>query len=75
MSLVSIKNLRVSFPEETEHEVIRGISFQMEKGEIVGIVGESGSGKSMTSLTLMHLLPEAPADISVLLIWMKVNKL
>ena len=58
MSLVHVRNLQVSFPEgETGQEVIRGISFQIEKGEILGIVGESGSGKSMTSLALMHLLP------------------
>lgn len=57
MALVSVKNLRVSFAEEKDREVIQGISFQIERGEILGIVGESGSGKSMTSLALMHLLP------------------
>lgn len=58
MSLINVRNLQVSFPEEeTGQEVVRGISFRIEKGEILGIVGESGSGKSMTSLALMNLLP------------------
>lgn len=58
MSLVNVRNLQVSFPEEREGlEVLHGISFQIEKGEILGIVGESGSGKSITSLALMNLLP------------------
>ena len=59
MAFVTVKNLQISFPENGEKkEVVRGISFEIEKGEILGIVGESGSGKSLTSLALMHLLPE-----------------
>ncbi|MER9581199.1 ABC transporter ATP-binding protein [Mesorhizobium sp. M0276] len=38
---------------------VRGISFQVERGEVLGIVGESGCGKSLTSLALMGLLPKA----------------
>src|SRR5579862_7703641 len=38
---------------------VRGLSFTLERGEILGIVGESGCGKSMTALALMGLLPEA----------------
>lgn len=58
MSFITVKNLKVTFSgEETQTEVLHGISFSVEKGEILGIVGASGSGKSMTSLALMHLLP------------------
>lgn len=58
MSLLRVKNLQVSFPDgKVQGEVLKGISFSMEQGEILGIVGESGSGKSMTSLAVMNLLP------------------
>ena len=60
-----VQNLHVGFIEDTStkqkpviHEVIKGISFSLEKGEILGIVGESGSGKSMTALSVMGIGPE-----------------
>ncbi|HCT29564.1 MAG TPA: ABC transporter ATP-binding protein [Bacteroidales bacterium] len=52
--MLKVENLSVRFGNIT---VLKDISFTLEKGEILGIVGESGSGKSITSLSLMGLLP------------------
>ena len=58
-SLFSVTNLSIAFPEESGlHTVVNDISFEMKKGQILGVVGESGSGKSMTALTAMGLLKE-----------------
>ena len=60
--LVEIKNLSIRFPEgNSTFEAVKGISFSIGKGEIVGVVGESGSGKSkihLGALALMGLLPK-----------------
>src|SRR5437868_4183367 len=64
MSLLEIKNLHTHF--KTDAGVARavdGISFDIKKGECVALVGESGCGKSVTSLTIMRLLPMPPAFI------------
>ena len=54
--LLSVNNLNVQLSKEKQ--LVRGISFEIGKGEIFGFVGESGSGKSMTSLALLQLLPK-----------------
>lgn len=41
-----------------EVQAVRGVSFEVRRGEIIGIVGESGSGKSITNMTLLKLLPD-----------------
>ena len=63
--LIEVKNLVTEF--NTENGLVRAvdnISFDINKGEIVGIVGESGSGKSVTSLSIMRLIPNPPGKIS-----------
>ncbi len=55
--MLSVENLVVTVRRGPA--IVRGVSFDIEPGEILGLVGESGSGKSMTSLALMGLLPPA----------------
>lgn len=56
-SLLEIKDLKVSFFNNSgEVEAIRGVSFNLKKGEVLGVVGESGSGKSVTCMSIIRLL-------------------
>ncbi|MDB2321787.1 ABC transporter ATP-binding protein [Flavobacteriaceae bacterium] len=58
-TLISIKNLRISFLKKNEiFRVVKNISFDLLKNEVLGIVGESGSGKSVTALSILKLLPK-----------------
>lgn len=60
--LLEVKDLHVSFKTYAgEVKAVRGISFDVNKGECVGIVGESGCGKSVTSQSIMQLLKTPPA--------------
>ncbi len=63
--LLQIKNLSVDFKTESgSTSAIKNIYLEVKKGEIVAIVGESGSGKSVTSLSILQLLPTPPAEYS-----------
>ena len=56
--LLSIQNLRVSLETaQGQVEALRGLSFDMQRGEKIGLIGESGCGKSLTALAIMGLLP------------------
>ena len=57
--VLKVSGLEVSFPsEEGRITAVRGLDYQVDKGEVMAIVGESGSGKSVSSLAVMGLLPE-----------------
>ena len=56
--ILTVNNLKTTFYTASGAvQAVRGISFEVGKGEIVGIVGESGSGKSVTSMSVLRLLP------------------
>ena len=62
--LIEIKNLKTYFYTEAgTAKAVDGVSFDIYKGEVLGIVGESGSGKSVTSLSINRLIPNPPGDI------------
>src|SRR5262249_3729838 len=44
-------------------EGVRGVSFDIRRGETLGLVGESGCGKSMTALSIMRLVPDPPGPV------------
>ena len=59
MDLIDINNLSVLFKSADKPlEVVSGISFGINKGEVFGLVGESGSGKSVTALSILRILPD-----------------
>ncbi|MEP6756404.1 MAG: ABC transporter ATP-binding protein [Chthonomonadales bacterium] len=63
--LLSVENLETSFHTSSGNvRAVRGVSFDLESGEVAGIVGESGSGKSVTSMSLMRLIAEPPGKVS-----------
>ena len=63
-SLLSVRNLSTSFhTRDGVTEAVKGASFELKRGETLGIVGESGSGKSVLCYSLLGLLPTPPARI------------
>jgi oligopeptide/dipeptide ABC transporter ATP-binding protein len=62
--ILQVENLRTWFTTETGvARAVDGVSFHVNPGETLGIVGESGSGKSVTSLSVMRLIPTPPGKI------------
>ena len=58
--VLRVRGLRVAFRQEgAESEAVRGIDFDVRRGETVAIVGESGSGKSVSALSTVSLLPDS----------------
>lgn len=63
--LLEIRNLVTEFTTEGNvMKAVNDVSFTLNKGETIGIVGESGSGKSVTSLSVMRLIPNPPGKIA-----------
>jgi oligopeptide transport system ATP-binding protein len=58
-TILKVNNLKTSFATKAGRvQAVRGISFEVRKGEVLGIVGESGSGKSVASLSILRVLPD-----------------
>jgi oligopeptide transport system ATP-binding protein len=63
-TILNVRDLKTYF--QTEDGIVKavdGITFDLAKGETLGIVGESGSGKSVANLSIMRLIPEPPGKI------------
>lgn len=63
--VIQVSDLSIGFGSTTpETATVRNVSFQLERGEVLGLVGESGSGKTLTARALMGLLPAGGKVIS-----------
>ncbi|TAN01553.1 MAG: ABC transporter ATP-binding protein, partial [Rhizobiaceae bacterium] len=62
--VLEVADLRTVFRSRgSKVYAVNGVSFQLRRGELLGVVGESGSGKSVTMMSLMKLLPTPPAEV------------
>ncbi|MCI0753180.1 ABC transporter ATP-binding protein [Teichococcus vastitatis] len=66
MALLEVENLQTHFrtPDGGVNRAVDGLSFSVEAGETVAIVGESGCGKSVTSMSILRLIPEPPGQLA-----------
>lgn len=63
--LLQVKNLKTQFKVKGGVvNAVDGVDFEIDRGEVVSIVGESGSGKSVTSLSIMGLIPNPPGKVT-----------
>lgn len=64
-TILDVKGLRTSFfTDDGEVPAVDNVDFHIRQGEVLGIVGESGCGKSVTSLSIMGLVPSPPGKLS-----------
>lgn len=62
--LLDCKDLRVSFfMADSTVEAVRGVSYYIDRNEVVAVVGESGCGKSVTQMSIMQLIQTPPGKI------------
>lgn len=63
--ILKVENLVTKFhTKEGVVNAVNGVDFELDTGEVVALVGESGSGKSVTSLSVMGLIPKPPGEIA-----------
>jgi peptide/nickel transport system ATP-binding protein/oligopeptide transport system ATP-binding protein len=63
-NLLDVQNLTVSFhTDDGAFKAVDNVSLQVNRGEVVGLIGESGCGKSVTSLSILRLIPSPPGKI------------
>ena len=63
-NLLSVENLKVVYTARREIvHAVNGISFELKRGETLGIVGETGAGKSTTAYSIMRVLPERTSKV------------
>ena len=68
--LLDVRNLETQFrTQDGVVKAVNNVSFYVNRSETLGIVGESGSGKSVTSLSLMRLIPSPPGQITGGEVW------
>jgi peptide/nickel transport system ATP-binding protein/oligopeptide transport system ATP-binding protein len=64
MTLLAVSDLAAHFfVEGGVHRAVDGVSFELDRGQVLCLVGESGSGKSVTALSILRLLPDPPGRI------------
>ncbi|MFF8818609.1 dipeptide ABC transporter ATP-binding protein [Leucobacter sp. NPDC015123] len=63
--LLAVRDLTVHYAGRREHRAVDGISFDVDRGELVALVGQSGCGKTTTMQSIMGLIPEAAGSIEV----------
>ncbi|MBN9605360.1 MAG: dipeptide/oligopeptide/nickel ABC transporter permease/ATP-binding protein [Actinomycetales bacterium] len=63
-AVLEVRDLVIAFGGRPPREVVRGVSFEVRAGEVLGLVGESGSGKTVTTLAALGLLPPGAAVTS-----------
>lgn len=64
-TIIKVENLETTFfTDSGEIPAVNHITFHINEGEVLGIVGESGSGKSVTSLSIMGLVPSPPGKVT-----------
>ncbi|PSN13931.1 ABC transporter ATP-binding protein [filamentous cyanobacterium CCT1] len=74
-TILNVQHLTVHFEVDNQQiQAVNDISFQVKRGQTLGIVGESGSGKSVTSLAVMGLVPSPPGKVVSGEIWFNDGK-